>query len=133
MKLRAVIVAGLIAVLTMTAGAQQKTPPLEMSVQMVPFRLGCMPTIEALFELLWKEWGELPEFVLELGPEFTGYILTNNDNTTLTWVVVKHMPNSPDESCIVWAGESPGGMAIVQVPKVDESTLPERYAPGERM
>ena len=131
MKLRALIAAVLLAVLATTAGAEKRGLN-ELRVQMVPFRLGCMNSTSELLALMWRKWGELPSFVMELAPEFTGYILTNDDNTSLSWIVVKHSATG-DDACLVWAGESKSGMAIVAVSKPDRSTLPPRDPPGENM
>lgn len=132
MKLRASLVATLLFLLvSMPTGAQRSVvPPPDMKVITVPFTLGCFTTVRRMMEYLWTDYGELTAMYLELRPgEFDGYIFTNEDNTTLSFVVAKFAQppaTNTDQVCIMWAGKSPSGNAIMPMIKPDPTMFPPR-------
>jgi len=137
MKLRAVLVATLFSLLvSMPTGAQRSVvPPPDMTVITVPFTLGCFTTVRRMMEYLWTDYGELTALYMELRPgEFDGYLFTNEDNTTLSFVVVKFAQppaTNTDQVCIMWAGQSPNGNVLTPMVKPDPTMFPPRKSEGD--
>ena len=80
------------------------------------------------------EYGEMAELYMELRPNaFDGYIFTNEDKTTMSFVVEKNLTDAIGEAqvCIMWAGNSPDGHSLVPMIKPDPSVLPPRKSKGD--
>ena len=94
------------------------SPPPDMLLQVVPFKLGCFETYERMESFLKDGWGEFPRYHMMFRADHgtDGWIFTNDDNTSISIVIRKFFPEEGEDAqvaCIIWSGESPDGLVLV--------------------
>ena len=100
--------------LMVTSAFGQNDPPIGIKPVMVQMQLFCADSFEFLMNVLAADFDEHPVMMgyLKEGPEsaHTLVYFTNKENTQSTLVITKTSKDR-EQSCIMWSGESPSGMA----------------------
>ena len=99
-----------------------QNPPSGIRPTMVNMQLFCADSFDFLMNVIAVEFQEIPVMMGYLKEEpnnaSTFVYFVNKEKTTSTIVITKKNKHK-EESCIVWSGKSPSGMAISVNPNPD--------------
>ena len=112
-----------LALALITSPAIAQSPPEGIRPVMVQMQLFCTDSFEFLMDLLAMEFQESPVMMgyLKEGDEPNTFVYFVNKDRTQSTIVITKKNKVREESCIIWSGRSPSGMAI--------SINPEPYFP----
>ena len=103
----------------------QETPPIGIKPVTVQMQLFCADSFDFLMNVMAADFKEVPVMMGYLKEEpnnaHTLVYFVNKERTTSTLVITKKSKDR-EQSCIIWSGKSPSGMAISLNP---ETNFPE--------
>ena len=113
----------LLALSLLVTPVMAQSPPEGIRPVMVQMQLFCTDSFEFLMDLLAMEFQESPVMMgyLKEGDEPNTLVYFVNKDRTQSTIVITKKNKVREESCIIWSGRSPSGMAI--------SINPEPYFP----
>ena len=103
-----------LALALITSPAIAQSPPQGIKPVMVKMQLFCTDSFEFLMDLLAMEFQESPVMMgyLKEGDEPNTLVYFVNKDRTQSTIVITKKNKVREESCIIWSGKSPSGMAI---------------------
>ena len=104
----------LLALSLLMSPAMAQSPPEGIRPIMVQMQLFCADSFEFLMDLLAMEFQEVPVMMgyLKEGDEPNTLVYFVNKDRTQSTIVITKKNKVREESCIIWSGKSPSGMAI---------------------
>tara|TARA_R100000988_G_scaffold102398_2_gene77890 strand:+ start:121 stop:486 length:366 start_codon:yes stop_codon:yes gene_type:complete len=112
----------LLILLMLASPVMAQNPPSGIRPIMVNMQLFCADSFDFLMNVLAVEFQEIPVMMGYLKEEpnnaHTLVYFVNKEKTTSTIVITKKNKDK-EESCIIWSGKSPSGMAISVNPNPD--------------
>ena len=104
----------LLALAFVISPVMAQSPPEGIRPVMVQMQLFCTDSFEFLMDLLAMEFQESPVMMgyLKEGDEPNTLVYFVNKDSTQSTIVITKKNKVREESCIIWSGRSPSGMAI---------------------
>ena len=104
----------LLALSLLVSPAMAQSPPEGIRPVTVQMQLFCTDSFEFLMDLLAMEFQESPVMMgyLKEGDEPNTLVYFVNKDRTQSTIVITKKNKVREESCIIWSGKSPSGMAI---------------------
>jgi len=101
------VIAALLGGFFMSALAEDRTPPDDVTMHSVQIQIYCVPTMQRMMGLLLEKFSEVPVAMGMLNQNDSWLITTNRDATTSSILIAKR--NKEETSvCLVWSGDSQG-------------------------
>ena len=110
-----VIILLISAVFSFGAFAQSpNSPPPDFRSFTVPMLLHCVSSMTRMEEVLAKTHFEAPVALMQLSPNTSAVIFTNEESTTST-IVIDRNSGGERMACVIWSGKSsiPGGAFLL--------------------
>jgi len=109
------LLAALLGGFFMSAHAEDRTAPDDVTARFVRMQIYCVPSLERMATLLSDKFGEAPIAMGRLTETDSFLIFVNQERSTSTIVITKQRKEEV-EVCMVWSGRTEPGMTFALNP-----------------
>jgi len=106
------VIAALLGGFFMSALAEDRTAPDDVTARLVRMQIYCVPSFERMATLLAERFSEVPVAMGRLTENDSFLIFVNQERSTSTIVISKQRKEEV-EVCMVWSGKAEPGSTFV--------------------
>jgi len=112
MTMKKILLAALLGGFFMSALAEDRTAPDDVTARLVRMQIYCVPSFERMATLLAERFSEVPVAMGRLTENDSFLIFVNQERSTSTIVISKQRKEEV-EVCMVWSGKAEPGSTFV--------------------